>query len=576
MLVWTLPCGECARGARMRTAVAEPPGKPFPALGEARHIAVVPQASPQVPLYGHVAVRARLLDAFGRGVLPASLLLHGPRGIGKQRLALVLARALVCDREDRNASSRPCETCQSCRLSRELSHPDLLWVFPRPRLRDSDPDPADIRHDYAEATAARVRDGLLYAPASGTEAIFAATVRWLVHAAALTPAVARRKVMVIGEAERMVPQEGAEVAANAFLKLLEEPPADTIIVATSSEPGALLPTIRSRLVAVRVSRLANSAVRDFVRDPTVRAALDARGVASGETERVRRAAGAPGALLDERAMGAAADAARALLDAALGRSRAAKYKVALQQGGARARGSFSDTLEGLVTLLHERAVEAVRARDERAAEAVSAAVDLAERAKTQADGNVSPQLITGGAPPLDRDTRGARERGVRRRRWAMTRLTHLGPSGEARMVDVSGKADTVRVARATGAIRMRIDTLRAILANTVAKGDVMAVARLAGIMAAKRTSELIPLCHPVVLTDAQVEITPDDTLPGLRVEAVMRTVGKTGVEMEAITAATVSLITVYDMAKAVDRSMMIMEIVLEEKAGGQSGQWVRR
>lgn len=157
----------------------------------------------------------------------------------------------------------------------------------------------------------------------------------------------------------------------------------------------------------------------------------------------------------------------------------------------------------------------------------------------------------------------------------MSDLTHVDASGEARMVDVGAKADTERFARATGTIRMRPDTLAAIAANDIAKGDVLAVARIAGIMAAKRTAELIPLCHPIVLTDVQVALTLDPGLPGVRAEASARSVGKTGVEMEALTAVTVSLITVYDMAKAVDRGMLIGDISLAEKQGGRSGNWTR-
>jgi len=142
-------------------------------------------------------------------------------------------------------------------------------------------------------------------------------------------------------------------------------------------------------------------------------------------------------------------------------------------------------------------------------------------------------------------------------------------------VDVSGKDVTIRMARATGAIRMRRETLDAIRANAIAKGDVLGVARLAGIMAAKRTSELVPLCHPISLSDIRVDITIDESLPGLRVEAAAKTAAQTGVEMEAIVAVSVSLVTVYDMAKAVDRSMVIGEISLAEKVGGRSGHWQR-
>lgn len=157
----------------------------------------------------------------------------------------------------------------------------------------------------------------------------------------------------------------------------------------------------------------------------------------------------------------------------------------------------------------------------------------------------------------------------------MSDLTHIDDEGRAKMVDVSSKPITVRMARATGSITMKRETLDAIRANTIAKGDVLGVARLAGIMAAKRTSELIPLCHPIPLTDVSVEITIDETLPGLRVEAAAKTAAQTGVEMEAIVAVSVSLVTVYDMAKAVDRSMVIGEISLAEKVGGRSGHWQR-
>ena len=157
----------------------------------------------------------------------------------------------------------------------------------------------------------------------------------------------------------------------------------------------------------------------------------------------------------------------------------------------------------------------------------------------------------------------------------MSDLSHTDAEGRARMVDVSDKPVTGRMARATGSIRMRRETLDAIRANTIAKGDVLGVARIAGIMAAKRTSELIPLCHPLPLTDVRVDITLDETLPGLRVEAAARTAAQTGVEMEAMVAVSVTLVTVYDMAKAVDKSMVIGEISLAEKVGGRSGHWVR-
>ena len=157
----------------------------------------------------------------------------------------------------------------------------------------------------------------------------------------------------------------------------------------------------------------------------------------------------------------------------------------------------------------------------------------------------------------------------------MTRFTHLDESGNARMVDVSGKEPSSRVAVATGSIRMSSATVDAIRSNSLKKGDVLGVARVAGIMAAKKTSETIPLCHQIALTDVQVEFTFDDTLPGVRVQAIARTVERTGVEMEALIAASVALLTIYDMAKAVDRGMTITSIALLEKTGGASGDWKR-
>ena len=154
-------------------------------------------------------------------------------------------------------------------------------------------------------------------------------------------------------------------------------------------------------------------------------------------------------------------------------------------------------------------------------------------------------------------------------------LTHVGPDGRARMVDVSAKPATERVARASGAIVMSRAALDLVRANAVAKGDVLGVARVAAVMGGKRTAELVPLCHPVPLSDLQVDLALDDALPGVRVEATARTVAPTGVEMEAIVAATIALVTVYDMVKGADRGMTITDVRLEEKRGGRSGDWRR-
>jgi cyclic pyranopterin phosphate synthase len=152
-------------------------------------------------------------------------------------------------------------------------------------------------------------------------------------------------------------------------------------------------------------------------------------------------------------------------------------------------------------------------------------------------------------------------------------LTHIGAEGEARMVDVSDKEATSRVAIAEGRVRMAAATLAAILAGDAKKGDVIGAARIAGILAAKKTADLIPLCHPLSLSKVSIDIAPDDALPGLAVRAEARCVGPTGVEMEALTAVSVACLTIYDMAKAIDRGMSIEGVRLIEKRGGKSGEW---
>lgn len=156
---------------------------------------------------------------------------------------------------------------------------------------------------------------------------------------------------------------------------------------------------------------------------------------------------------------------------------------------------------------------------------------------------------------------------------ALTQLTHLNERGEARMVDISGKDATLREARAEVVVQMQPATLAAILDGEVAKGDVLATARIAGIQAAKQTSNLIPLCHPLQLSAVTVSFEPDLAQSSLRIETMCRLSGKTGVEMEALTAASVALLTIYDMAKAVDKAMVIESVRLIEKRGGKSGDW---
>lgn len=155
----------------------------------------------------------------------------------------------------------------------------------------------------------------------------------------------------------------------------------------------------------------------------------------------------------------------------------------------------------------------------------------------------------------------------------MAELTHFDSKGDAHMVDVSDKPVTARVATAEGYIKLAPQTLEMITNKTAKKGDVLGVARLAGIMGAKKTSDLIPLCHPLAITKVAVDLESDDTLPGIRITATVKTSGQTGIEMEALTAVSVACLTVYDMVKAVEKSMVISDIRLVLKDGGKSGRY---
>jgi len=153
------------------------------------------------------------------------------------------------------------------------------------------------------------------------------------------------------------------------------------------------------------------------------------------------------------------------------------------------------------------------------------------------------------------------------------RLSHIDDAGRARMVDVTAKDETVRVAVAKGRVAMKPETLRLLLRGEIAKGNVLTTAQVAGVMAAKRTHELIPMCHPLLLTGIDVELAPDEAGNAVEITATVRTTGKTGVEMEALTAVAVAALTVYDMCKAVDRGMRLEAVRLVRKSGGKSGDW---
>lgn len=321
--------------------------------------------------------------------MPGSMLLHGPRGVGKQRLALWLGQRLVCS----GPAPRPCGECQHCRYALAGTHPDIHWYFPRPRLKDGDASPAKIEDDFREAVGDRVNAGA-YAPPAPEEGIFVSTIRAIVQSASMAPALAARKIYILGEAERMVLRDGAEEAAGAFLKLLEEPPARANIILTTSEPGGLIPTIRSRLVAVRVPAMSAADVEAVLSEPAMRDAVVAAGGPKSIAEQVRVAAGAPGTLLGGAEWGDALARARRMLDAAAKADRREQMRTALMQGSNRARGAFTTSLDALTTLLHDRVRAAVERGNVPSAASSARAVDCVELAKERATGNVNPQLIT--------------------------------------------------------------------------------------------------------------------------------------------------------------------------------------
>lgn len=215
-------------------------------------------------LFGHDELRRRLARAVERGRLAQSLLLYGPRGVGKQRLALWTAATLNCH----GAETRPCGACSSCRLSARLEHPDIHWFFPGPRPRRAT-SPEQLRQKLedqrADALEQRRANRLYVEEDEGATGIYIGAVHTMRRLAQKSAALGPTKVLVIGRAEALVPQMGSHEAANALLKLLEEPPSDTTLILTSDVPGALLPTIRSRVQAIRVPPLPIDGVAAFLR-----------------------------------------------------------------------------------------------------------------------------------------------------------------------------------------------------------------------------------------------------------------------------------------------------------------------
>ena len=353
------------------------------------------------PVAGHEELRERLARTAREGRLPPSLLLHGPPGVGKQRLALWLGQLLLCE------GGTACGDCRSCRLARRLEHPDLHWFFPLPRpggassrekLREK------LEEARMEALDRRREEPLAPREEDGATGIYLAAVEEMRAKAVRRPAMGDAAVFVVGDAEAMVPQAASQEAANAFLKLLEEPPEDTWVVLTSSRRGALLPTVRSRVMDLRVPPLEVERVEAFL--------VEEAGVDPGRAAAAaRRSHGSIGRALHELSEEGEElrEGAEAFLRAALSRRPGDRLAYAAGVSPSGARGGYSDLLARVTELLRdllahtlegpEGAFDPERARrlvgDRRLPpHGLSAAIGKVEEARAEASGNVNPQAIT--------------------------------------------------------------------------------------------------------------------------------------------------------------------------------------
>ena len=346
-----------------------------------------------LPLVGHSEARARVGKAIQAGRLPQMLLLTGPRGVGKQRFGLWVAQALLCQ----DTVGVPCGRCRGCVQVLGLIHPDLHWMVPvpRPKAGEVDRQVEELVSLQAEVMDERRRQPL-WRQLDGLTGHFVSTARLLQRQASLTPVVGPRQVFLIAEADRLVPQESSPEAANALLKLLEEPPASTQFLLTAADPGLLLPTIRSRLVPLRLGRLADVEVADFLR---AHAGVEERDLAA----RVQAAGGSIGeALVGTEDRSESTDAAEEILRAATAGA-AARAERALRQGPWAARGDFTAMLDQLGEVICDAArMASGAATGDRVPETlnrgqgVAALVEAGRRvgvARERAQGNINPQLL---------------------------------------------------------------------------------------------------------------------------------------------------------------------------------------
>jgi DNA polymerase III subunit delta' len=350
---------------------------------------------PLHPLIGHRQLRSRLAQAKARGLLPQVLLLTGGAGVGKQRLALWLGQLALCN----PPGVEPCGSCRACRLVSTLSHPDLHWFVPVPRPKGSDPEK---QIDETAQLLAQVMEDRraqpLYGETDGMASHSIATVRLLQRRAALTSVEGGPRIFIIGEADRLVVQEASQEAANALLKLLEEPPPGSLFILTTADARRLLPTIRSRAVTVRLGRLADAEVREFLQSH-MRPAPSAKDL----EQRVAEAEGSIGRALGSREeAGKARRAATDLLEAIL-TGPAPSLERALRQPPWSARGEFTALLDALAETLGEaaRGVVGHPTRGElpqqllryRSPEPLLQALGHVADAREAAGGNVNPQIL---------------------------------------------------------------------------------------------------------------------------------------------------------------------------------------